>query len=684
MLHDLFSQYGKILRILIFEKMQVWKAFVEYDNVESAIKAKKNLDNFLMFSDGSRINIYFSNLEVIRFQNNNDGGIDYTLNDPMYSQQNQQTIESFFSPPTIDPRMMGGGGLMQGGGGDNMNSSLNQSLNQSQQMMNPVQSSRYPQGDRVPFARTINRAKSHYYGNPGTMGLSQIDSENEEDKPLRQIPMSYPMPFQKQPIQQIQQPINQQSSPFRSDEQKLPDPNSNFHINSFFSGEPSDAFQPTNFPTKKSPGVFNQDSFFDIAPKDKSQVNYDEIMTKMQEDIKKYSINENFPVQNFSNGGDALQYPNLKSIPNSGFDQLLSKSTGPELTSNEGPIMNSFDYSGQRDFFEPQYQKPQQPQMFQGQSPMQKIPFTTSPNFQEPTFPEFDINASIDQSGLLNTSTKNDAYRGMIPNTQTIPTMSSFVSQDPKMMSGPMMSPESLLGLNFSQIPELQNFDPADLKDPAKLVQLYEYLRTILGRDSAENQPKGSPVLNVSGLEHPDFKVHMLHNIFSNFGNILTIIFTRSKGSALIEFENADSAALCRDYLNNVTFMGKTIKVDISNPDALRIKKNIKGPTTDEIFIGTEKSFRFKKNRKMSINPPSSSLHISNLVKEACTESIIRQLFEGFGRVDAMRFLFVDNIKNMCIVRMGSVEESLNAMAFLHDYDLMGRRIQISFTCSKI
>lgn len=55
--------------------MKVWKAFIEYDNINSAMEAKRNLDDFLLFSDGSRINIYFSNLEVIKFQNNNSGGI---------------------------------------------------------------------------------------------------------------------------------------------------------------------------------------------------------------------------------------------------------------------------------------------------------------------------------------------------------------------------------------------------------------------------------------------------------------------------------------------------------------------------------------------------------------------------------------------------------------------------------
>jgi len=33
---------------------------------------------------------------------------------------------------------------------------------------------------------------------------------------------------------------------------------------------------------------------------------------------------------------------------------------------------------------------------------------------------------------------------------------------------------------------------------------------------------------------------------------------------------------------------------------------------------------------------------------------------------------------------MASIEEALNAMAYLHDTDIGGRKIQISFTRSKI
>ena len=40
--------------------------------------------------------------------------------------------------------------------------------------------------------------------------------------------------------------------------------------------------------------------------------------------------------------------------------------------------------------------------------------------------------------------------------------------------------------------------------------------------------------------------------------------------------------------------------------------------------------------------------------------------------------------KNMCLIRYSSFEESFRALAYLHDYDLGGRKIQISFTKSKV
>ena len=57
---------------------KVWKIFIEMDSIGSAIDAKKQLDNFKIFTDGSCMNIFFSNLDYLQFRNDYSGGVDYT------------------------------------------------------------------------------------------------------------------------------------------------------------------------------------------------------------------------------------------------------------------------------------------------------------------------------------------------------------------------------------------------------------------------------------------------------------------------------------------------------------------------------------------------------------------------------------------------------------------------------
>ena len=53
---------------MIFERGKMWKAFVEMDSERNAKLAKINLHNQMIFSDGTKIMIHFSNLDKISFQ----------------------------------------------------------------------------------------------------------------------------------------------------------------------------------------------------------------------------------------------------------------------------------------------------------------------------------------------------------------------------------------------------------------------------------------------------------------------------------------------------------------------------------------------------------------------------------------------------------------------------------------
>ncbi|CAD8044380.1 unnamed protein product [Paramecium primaurelia] len=75
-----FSQFGTIQRMLIFERSLTWKTFIEFDNPESAIKARQAMNDKLFCDDAQlTMNVYASKLTYITFQENNTGGVDYTL-----------------------------------------------------------------------------------------------------------------------------------------------------------------------------------------------------------------------------------------------------------------------------------------------------------------------------------------------------------------------------------------------------------------------------------------------------------------------------------------------------------------------------------------------------------------------------------------------------------------------------
>ena len=98
------------------------------------------------------------------------------------------------------------------------------------------------------------------------------------------------------------------------------------------------------------------------------------------------------------------------------------------------------------------------------------------------------------------------------------------------------------------------------------------------------------------------------------------------------------------------------------------------GHEGDQCILGSLQNFRFKKNKRMSINPPSITLHITNIVKQVCYDDYyVRQIFSQYGTVQKVIFRFLNQNVNMCLVKMSSMEESLLALAYLHNFEIHGR-----------
>jgi len=58
----------------LFDKSRVWKAFIEFENSGSALFAKNQLDGQSILPTQIKINVYFSELQKVQFQNKNYRG----------------------------------------------------------------------------------------------------------------------------------------------------------------------------------------------------------------------------------------------------------------------------------------------------------------------------------------------------------------------------------------------------------------------------------------------------------------------------------------------------------------------------------------------------------------------------------------------------------------------------------
>ncbi len=53
----------------------------------------------------------------------------------------------------------------------------------------------------------------------------------------------------------------------------------------------------------------------------------------------------------------------------------------------------------------------------------------------------------------------------------------------------------------------------------------------------------------------------MLYNLFSNFGNIINILYNLKSGSALIQYENIEYAFIAKKFLNDIKFYGVNLAI---------------------------------------------------------------------------------------------------------------------------
>ncbi|PAA78986.1 hypothetical protein BOX15_Mlig031811g1 [Macrostomum lignano] len=157
------------------------------------------------------------------------------------------------------------------------------------------------------------------------------------------------------------------------------------------------------------------------------------------------------------------------------------------------------------------------------------------------------------------------------------------------------------------------------------------------------------------------------------------------KDNALIQFADATQAQQAMQNLNNVKLLGKPMKITFSKHSQVAMPKEGSESGLTKIFSNSP-LHRFKKPNSKNfhnIYPPSEVLHLSNIPLEV-PEERVREIFDEHGfRLVAIKFFLKE--KKMALAQMESIEESVEALIKLHNFQLSANHhLRVSFSKSVI
>uniref|UniRef100_A0A8C7YYU0 Polypyrimidine tract binding protein 2b n=1 Tax=Oryzias sinensis TaxID=183150 RepID=A0A8C7YYU0_9TELE len=176
-----------------------------------------------------------------------------------------------------------------------------------------------------------------------------------------------------------------------------------------------------------------------------------------------------------------------------------------------------------------------------------------------------------------------------------------------------------------------------------------------------------SGVLLASNLNEEMVTPQSLFTLFGVYGDVQRVkILYNKKDSALIQLSDGNQAQLAMSHLNGQKVFGKVMRVTLSKHQTVALpREGLDDQLLTKDFAG-------------------SPLHLtSHDPLEGVGEEDLRLLFSNSGgAVKAFKF-FQD--RKMALIQMSSVEEAIQALMDLHNYDMGGNHhLKVSFSKSTI
>jgi len=191
----------------------------------------------------------------------------------------------------------------------------------------------------------------------------------------------------------------------------------------------------------------------------------------------------------------------------------------------------------------------------------------------------------------------------------------------------------------------------------------------------------GSVVL-VSELNKEQSNPDTIATLFGVYGDVLKVkVLYNKRNTALVQLASPQQAQYVLQHLNNCPLQGTHIKVASSKFSEVTMPRNIDSDDglTKDYSDGSMHRFKGRMINPKNVNSPNQVLHCANLY-DGCTEQELRDLFSSYDNAGTPVVEFFKTSRKMCYVGMPTLEGAVAALVALHNYNLSGCSIRVSFS----
>lgn len=193
-----------------------------------------------------------------------------------------------------------------------------------------------------------------------------------------------------------------------------------------------------------------------------------------------------------------------------------------------------------------------------------------------------------------------------------------------------------------------------------------------------------SPVLKVQNLENQNLRPKFITNLFGCFGNVVHVLFNKTLGFALVEFQTTPQAEIAFNSLEGLMFFGAQLKLEFSVLKVLSPHISVSDSDNLVFYKNDHKAFRYSRENAIRVNEPSSLLHITGIpdqVSPLILFQIVQQIREPVKIIQLKK-----NLKSyhMYLLQFDSLEHSLEVLSVLHNKLINEKYVKVSFSHSKL